>query len=83
MLHYNRPKGGRIRSPLAGHFLLVPQVGDEKDLESAIAVSQTENGFDLQRFATDGISRIHPLWLIMGLSNNILGYGSVSEFSRC
>ena len=53
-----------------------PQVGDEKDLESAIAVSQTENGFDLQRFATDGISRIHPLWLIRGLSNNILGYGS-------
>ena len=53
-----------------------PQVGDERDLEAAMTASQTDLGFDLQQFATQGIPQIHPLWLIRGLSNNILGYGS-------
>ena len=53
-----------------------PQVGDERDLDAAMAVSYDKDVFHLERFAQDGIPQIHPLWLIRGLSNNILGYGS-------
>jgi hypothetical protein len=53
------------------------QSGDPSDLQRALEVSwNSENRFDLGRFARDGIDRIHPLWLVKGLSNNVLGLTS-------
>jgi len=34
------------------------------------------NGFDMQRYAADGYPLIHPLWLVRGLSNNIIGFAA-------
>jgi len=38
--------------------------------------ADAEGRLDLERFGRDGIPRIHPLWLVKGLSNNVLGYAS-------
>jgi len=53
-----------------------PCVDDHFDLQSALDVSYEEGKFSLERFATKGFSLIHPLWLVRGLSNNILGFTS-------
>lgn len=53
-----------------------PQLGDPGDLAPALAKSTGDDGFDLQRFAEQGISLIHPLWLVRGLSNNVIGFAS-------
>ena len=50
------------------------QTGDPEDLRRAFDVSSDAAGnFALSKFAKDGIDRIHPLWLVKGLSNNVLG----------
>ncbi len=55
-----------------------PQLGDPDDLAPALDVSTGDDGrFDLGRFAREGIPRIHPLWLVRGLSNNVLGFASL------
>ena len=55
------------------------QMGDPKDLEPAFEAARGEDGsFVLARFAADGIRRIHPLWLVKGLSNNVLGFSSAA-----
>ncbi len=38
-----------------------------------------EDGFDMERFTTVGYHLIHPLWLVRGLSNNVLGFASAVE----
>ncbi len=53
-----------------------PQLGDETDLEAALRAASAGGDFDLGRFATEGIPLIHPLWLVRGLSNNVLGFAS-------
>lgn len=54
-----------------------PQPGDPTDLGPALAASLDDEGrFDLQRFARAGYPLIHPLWLVRGLSNNIIGFAS-------
>lgn len=54
-----------------------PQVGEADDLRPALQAATGEDGrFDLQRFARDGVRLIHPLWLVKGLSNNVLGFAS-------
>ncbi len=54
-----------------------PQVGEAHDLRPALqAATGDDGGFDLQRFARDGVRLIHPLWLVKGLSNNVLGFAS-------
>jgi len=51
-----------------------PLGGDPKDLLPALDVSTAASGeLSMSEFATKGYERIHPLWLIRGLSNNILG----------
>ena len=53
-----------------------PQVGRHEDLLDAINVSFESGSFSLQDFGAKGISQIHPLWLVRGLSNNVLGFSS-------
>lgn len=51
-----------------------PQSGDPDDLAPALAaVGPT---FDLRAFAERAVPLVPPLWLVKGLSNNILGYAS-------
>ena len=53
-----------------------PQVGRHDDLTDAINVAFESGSFSLQDFGARGISQIHPLWLVRGLSNNVLGFSS-------
>lgn len=53
-----------------------PQVGRHDDLTDAINVAFESGSFSLQDFGEKGISQIHPLWLVRGLSNNVLGFSS-------
>lgn len=62
--------------------------GDSAGLAAGIARGLVSNGaatgqsdpshFDTVRFATNGMPLIHPLWLLKGLSNNVLGYASAA-----
>ncbi|MDP2317572.1 MAG: beta-ketoacyl synthase N-terminal-like domain-containing protein [Pseudomonadota bacterium] len=51
-----------------------PQQGDAEDIEPALQAAGTP--FTLGGFAERGVPMIPPLWLVKGLSNNILGYSS-------
>lgn len=54
-----------------------PQPGDPSDLEPALRAAIGDDGrFDMHRFAVEGYPLIHPLWLVRGLSNNIIGFAS-------
>ncbi len=53
-----------------------PQPGDPNELRQAISAGEVDGRFDLQRFAAEGYPQIHPLWLLRGLSNNVLGFAS-------
>lgn len=54
-----------------------PQPGDPDALRPALEAAQDEDGvFDLGAFAVEGIPLIHPLWLVRGLSNNVIGFAS-------
>jgi hypothetical protein len=57
-----------------------PLGGEIGDLSPALEVSADANGkVDLQAFATQGYPLIHPLWLVKGLSNNVLGFASAAH----
>jgi len=56
-----------------------PQPGDPEDLRLAMERSMGPDGFDVGRFATEGYPVIHPLWLVRGLSNNVLGLSSATH----
>ena len=53
-----------------------PAVHGQEDLHQAIMASMEEGCFSYSLFAEKGRTLIHPLWLVRGLSNNILGFGS-------
>jgi hypothetical protein len=53
-----------------------PQMGDPDDLGPAISEATTNGQFSISDFGTKGIGLIHPLWLVRGLSNNVLGFAS-------
>jgi hypothetical protein len=64
-------------APRRGMFVgASPQAGDERDLEPALREASVDGVFSLGRFAREGIPLIHPLWLVRGLSNNVLGFAS-------
>jgi hypothetical protein len=53
-----------------------PQLGDPDDLSYALNAASPDGVFDLRAFAERGIDLIHPLWLVRGLSNNVIGFAS-------
>lgn len=67
--------------PAARRALFVgasPQPGDSNDLGPALRASMVDGAFSVQRFAVEGYPLIHPLWLLRGLSNNVLGFASAA-----
>ena len=67
--------------PRRGMFVgTTPLGGDPKDLTPALDVSTSTDGvLSMSAFAKEGYPRIHPLWLIRGLSNNILGLAAATH----
>ena len=55
-----------------------PLTGDPDDLQPALEVAMTDGEFSMSRFAEHGYPLIHPLWLLRGLSNNVLGFASAA-----
>ncbi len=53
-----------------------PQAGEAEDMLPALDAVRAAGGYSLGTFATAGIPLIPPLWLVKGLSNNILGYAA-------
>lgn len=53
-----------------------PQSGDPDDLRYALEASMGPDGFDMNLYAERGYPLIHPLWLVRGLSNNIIGFAA-------
>lgn len=54
-----------------------PLGGELADLLPALhEASDPQGALDLHAFATRGYPLIHPLWLVKGLSNNVLGFAS-------
>jgi hypothetical protein len=57
-----------------------PIGGEMQDLVPALEVSSDDEGkLDLGVFAREGLNLIHPLWLVKGLSNNVLGFASATH----
>lgn len=50
--------------------------GEMADLVPAITKAIDGDRFDSHTFATQGMPIVNPLWLLKGLSNNVLGYAS-------
>ena len=53
-----------------------PAIRGQDDLHNALMASMVEGKFSYASFAEQGRTQIHPLWLVRGLSNNILGFGT-------
>lgn len=56
--------------------------GETRDLFPAIEAGFEGDAFDLPKFATDGMRLISPLWLLKGLSNNVLGFATAAHDAR-
>lgn len=56
--------------------------GETRDLLPAIQAGFDGDRFDLPTFATDGVRQISPLWLLKGLSNNVLGFATAAHDAR-
>ncbi len=56
-----------------------PLASEFGDLQPAIRAATVDGALDLQRFAIEGVPLIHPLWLVKGLSNNVLGFASAQH----
>ncbi len=51
---------------------------DRDELQFALDKSRGQDGqIDMARFGAEGMPLIHPLWLLRGLSNNVLGFVSL------
>lgn len=73
------PDWQRVAPERRGLFVgASPQSGDAEDLASALAAAEGDPG----KFARDGVPLIPPLWLVKGLSNNVLGYASAQHDFR-
>jgi hypothetical protein len=69
------PAWQAVPAPRRGLFVGgSPQSGDAEDLAAALAAMGADTS--LTGFAAKAVPLIPPLWLVKGLSNNILGYAS-------
>ena len=57
-------------------------LGRTEDLIPAMRAATTDDGFDSGRFAEEGMHAINPLWLLKGLSNNVLGFSTADIDAR-
>jgi len=57
-------------------------LGRTEDLIPAMRAATTQTGFDSGRFAEEGMHAINPLWLLKGLSNNVLGFSTADIDAR-
>jgi len=53
-----------------------PGGGEPEELDAALMESSTEGEFDLTAFGQRGFPLVPPLWLVRGLTNNIVGFSS-------
>ncbi len=53
-----------------------PGGGDTTEMLPALEASVVDGAFSLRAFGERGIPLVPPLWLVRGLSNNVVGYGS-------
>lgn len=53
-----------------------PGGGDTEEMLPALQASVVDGAFSLRAFGERGIPLVPPLWLVRGLSNNVVGYGS-------
>ena len=70
-----------VPAPRRGMFVgSTPGGGDLQDLLPALEAGTGPDGeLDMARFGTEGYRLIHPLWLVKGLSNNVLGFASATH----
>ncbi len=72
-----RPGWEAVAPERRGLFVGSTPAGSEVDpLLPAIEAASTGGRFDVAAFGDRGIPLVHPLWLVKGLSNNVLGYAS-------
>ena len=57
-------------------------LGESEDLRPALEKSTGPDGFDASTFGSEGMHVINPLWLLKGLSNNILGFATADLDAR-
>ena len=66
-----------IRPERRGFFVgAAPQLGDPSDLQAAVAAAHDNGSFSVSQSGAHAMGLIHPLWLVRGLSNNVLGFAS-------
>jgi hypothetical protein len=53
-----------------------PVAAEPEDLARAVSASMTDGAFDPVEFGASGIPCVPPLWLVKGLSNNIMGFST-------
>ncbi len=71
---------GEVDPERLGVFVGAGQAfADRTELEGALDLCRDgeSGGLDMVRYGQQGIDRIHPLWLLRGLSNNVLGFVSL------
>jgi hypothetical protein len=72
-----------VPPPRRAIFVGATPMGGDEDLLRAVEASSTSDGqLDMRTFATEGLPKIHPLWLVKGLSNNVLGLSSAHHDLR-
>ena len=50
--------------------------GEGRELEPALDVAVCSGRFDMEVFGREGLPLVNPLWLLRGLANNVLAFGS-------
>lgn len=53
-----------------------PAATDPEALADAVRAASGPDGFDVARFGADGVPLVPPLWLVQGLTNNVLGFSA-------
>lgn len=72
-----RPGWESVPPERRGMFVgTTPGGGDPADLMPALDAARIDGEFSMAAFGAKGIPLVPPLWLVRGLSNNVVGYGS-------
>jgi 3-oxoacyl-[acyl-carrier-protein] synthase II len=50
---------------------------DRQDLLAAVQLATRDGRFRLDRYGAEGLARVHPMWLLKGLANNVLYFISL------